>query len=82
MKRTYTAPVLEAKEYAQLENVFTWCDREPNHTPECFDQSGSGNDADKNPLPEDSTAHKALGTTNPTNPTDPTVPTYGSVDEI
>jgi hypothetical protein len=61
MKKLYTAPSLEAKEYAQLENVFTWCDRVPNNSPECYDQSGSGNDADKIEEPSNSSAHSNLG---------------------
>ena len=62
MKRTYNAPTLEMKEYAQLENVFTWCYRQPNNNPDvCYDQTGLGNDSDKTGKPHGSTSHSSLG---------------------
>ena len=80
MKRTYNAPTLEAKEYAQLENVFTYCDKVPNNSPVCYDQTGTGYE-ENNAGSSDASAHKALGPP-PTDPTDPTVPTYGSVGDL
>lgn len=59
MKRIYEAPTLEAKEYAQLENVFTYCDKAVQHG--CTDVTGSGNDSDKVGNPSDSNAHKSTG---------------------
>ena len=60
VKLDYNTPVLETKEFAQFENVFTYCDKNPSET--CVNVTGSGHDMDK-PLdrPESETsAHGSL----------------------
>jgi len=61
MKKKYTRPSIEALEYAQFENVFTYCDRNPARVG-CINVTGSGNDADKPPdlQPSATTAHQKL----------------------
>ena len=61
MKKKYTQPSIEALEYAQFENVFTYCDRNPARVG-CINVTGSGNDEDKPiGLPQsETTSHKNL----------------------
>ena len=61
MKREYTAPTMEVKEFAQFENVFTWCDKALQHG--CADIDGS-KEADTRPpdvKPSQANAHKGGG---------------------
>jgi len=66
MKKSYIEPSIDTMEYAQFENVFTYCDRNPAVT-NCINVTGSGHDADKPPgLPEeDTTSHQNLPFGNP-----------------
>jgi len=61
MKKEYASPSIEALEYAQFENVFTWCDKQMPRKG-CNDITGSGNDSDKPPEvhPSKSAAHGDL----------------------
>ena len=63
MKREYTKPTMEVKEFAQFENVFTWCDKAIQHG--CADMSGSGNaeDVPKGYPNSGTNAHKGGETT-------------------
>lgn len=62
MKLTYSAPTVDVKEFAQFENVFTWCnkvgDSGKNKNDFCTDITGSGYASDRpaNVLPKDSAA--------------------------
>ena len=44
MKRRYEAPTMDVKEFAQFENVYTWCTK-GNPGQGCVDVDGSGNAA-------------------------------------
>ena len=46
MKKEYQTPSLDVMEYAQFENVFTYCSKVKSDS-DCVDVTGSGNDADK-----------------------------------
>ena len=61
VKKEYASPSIDALEYAQFENVFTWCDKQMPRKG-CNDITGTGNDADKPPWlhPSKSAAHCKL----------------------
>lgn len=54
-KRKYIPPEMEIKEFAQFENVFTYCTK-GNEKKGCIDITGSGNDADKGKTPPSQSA--------------------------
>ena len=45
MKKTYEKPGFDSTFYAQFENVFTYCDKNPHEA--CINVTGTGNDKDK-----------------------------------
>ncbi|MDR0326556.1 MAG: hypothetical protein LBI19_10755 [Oscillospiraceae bacterium] len=45
-KKPYESPQMDVKEFAQFENVFTYCNKGNAHTQGCVDITGTGNDAD------------------------------------
>jgi hypothetical protein len=61
-KKKYEKPEADVKEFAQFENVFTWCNRNPAQAG-CVNVTGSGNAADRpdDVHPSDATAHGGGG---------------------
>ena len=57
MKRTYNEPKIEVMEYAQFENVFTWCNRGPNAPCVSVDNSGNAATRPADMPPQNATAH-------------------------
>jgi hypothetical protein len=45
-KKPYESPQMDVKEFAQFENVFTYCNKGNSHSQGCVDITGTGNDAD------------------------------------
>jgi hypothetical protein len=61
MKLTYSKPTLEVKDFAQFENVYTYCNKGNAHAQGCVDITGSGNASDKVGNPSGSAAFSGGG---------------------
>jgi len=61
MKQPYESPKMDVKEFAQFENVFTYCTKGNVHEQGCMDVTGSGNSSDVPPGVDPSTVAAFAG---------------------